>query len=150
MWHEPHESYAGEGARRGSGRLCYVLSQLRVVLLFFKVDYIPKLFAMMDLAVPWPEKMPMSTTWVFLGLIAGREVGIALRLNVRSKGKVSNLIFRDAGKAFFGSAIAVVLALFLPTFIEPAAAERLEAEAAAAAAVSVESIEVLSEPPMGD
>jgi phosphate/sulfate permease len=124
-----------------------------VVLLFFKVDYIPKLFSMMDLAVPWPEKMPMSTTWVFLGLLAGREVGIALRLNVRSKGKVSNLIFRDAGKAFFGSAIAVVLALFLPTFIEPAAAERLEAEAAAAAAVSVESvesIEVLSEPPMGD
>ena len=28
---------------------------------------------------------------VFLGLIAGREVGIALRLNVRSKGKVSIL-----------------------------------------------------------
>jgi phosphate/sulfate permease len=127
-----------------------------LVLLFFKVDYIPKLFAMMDLAVPWPEKMPMSTTWVFLGLLAGREVGIALRLNVRSKGKVSNLIFRDAGKAFFGSAIAVVLALFLPTFIEPVAAERLEAEAAAAAAVSVESVEsvesfeVLPEPPMGD
>ena len=62
-------------------------------------------------------------------------------------------MFRDAGKAFFGLAFAVVLALFLPTFIEPAAAERLEAEAAAAAAVSVESvesIEVLSEPPMGD
>ena len=114
-----------------------------LVLLFFKVDYIPKLFAMMDLAVPWPEKMPMSTTWVFLGLIAGREVGIALRLNVRSKGKVSNLIFRDAGKAFFGSAIAVVLALFLPNLIEPAAAEHLEAEAAAA--VSVESVEVLPE-----
>lgn len=50
-------------------------------------------------------------------------------------------MFRDAGKAFFGPAFAVVLALFLPTFIEPVAAERLEAEAAAAAAVSVESFE---------
>ena len=68
-------------------------------------------------------------------------------------------MFRDAGKAFFGLAFAVVLALFLPTFIEPVAAERLESEAAAAAAaaaVSVESVEsfesfeVLPEPPMGD
>ena len=60
-------------------------------------------------------------------------------------------MFRDAGKAFFGPAFAVVLALFLPTFIEPVAAERLEAEAAAAVSVeSVESSEVLSEPPMGD
>jgi phosphate/sulfate permease len=92
-----------------------------LVLLFFKVDYIPKIFASMGLDVPWPEKMPMSTTWVFLGLLAGREVGILLRLKLRSNKKVSNLIFRDAGKAFFGSAIAVVLALFLPLFIEPVA-----------------------------
>jgi len=110
-----------------------------MVLLFFKVDYIPKLFAAMDLTVPWPEKMPMSTTWVFLGLLAGREVGIAMRLKLRKKKKVSNLIFRDAGKAFFGSAIAVVLALFLPTFIKPIAAERLEAEAA----TGIESVEAV-------
>ena len=90
-----------------------------LVLLFFKVDYIPKLFMAMEMDVPWPEKMPMSTTWVFLGLLAGREVGIALRLRHRSKKKVSNLIFKDAGKAFFGSAIAVVLALFLPLLIKP-------------------------------
>lgn len=102
-----------------------------LVLLFFKVDYIPKLFAAMDLAVPWPDKMPMSTTWVFLGLLAGREVGISLRLNLRKKNKVSNLIFRDAGKAFLGSAIAVILALFLPTFIKPVVQERLDNEAAA-------------------
>lgn len=113
-----------------------------LVLLFFKVDYIPKLFAAMDMAVPWPEKMPMSTTWVFLGLLAGREVGIAMRLNLRKKNKVSNLIFRDAGKAFFGSAIAVVLALFLPHFIKPITQERLDAAAAAAeaAAAQVETV----------
>jgi hypothetical protein len=90
-----------------------------LVLLFFKVDYIPKLFVALGIQVPWPEKMPMSTTWVFLGLLAGREVGILLRLKLRTKKKVSNLIFRDAGKAFFGSAIAVTLALFLPMFVKP-------------------------------
>jgi hypothetical protein len=73
----------------------------------------------MGMDVPWPEKMPMSTTWVFLGLLAGREVGIALRLRHRSKKTVSKLIFKDAGKAFFGSGIAVVLALFLPLLIKP-------------------------------
>ncbi len=109
-----------------------------LVLLFFKVDYIPKLFEALNMDVPWPEKMPMSTTWVFLGLLAGREVGIALRLRHRSKKKVSNLIFKDAGKAFFGSAIAVVLALFLPLFIKPVA----ESMDRAAAAEAMESVEV--------
>ena len=85
-----------------------------IVLLFFKVDYIPKLFEAMDMTIPWPQKMPMSTTWVFLGLLAGRELGIVLRLKHRSNKKLANLIFSDAGKAFFGSAVAIVLALFLP------------------------------------
>jgi len=85
-----------------------------LVLLFFKVDYIPALFEAMDMAVPWPSKMPMSTTWVFLGLLAGREIGIALRLRHRGKKQVSTLVFSDAGKAFAGSVIAVILALFLP------------------------------------
>lgn len=35
--------------------------------------------------------------------------------------QVSNLAFKDAGKAFLGSAIAVVLALFLPMFVTPVA-----------------------------
>ncbi len=80
-----------------------------------------------------------------------REVGIALRLKIRKKNKVSNLIFRDAGKAFFGSAIAVVLALFLPTFIKPIVQERLDNEAAAIQAVEsgadvvAPSVETLSE-----
>jgi len=85
-----------------------------IVLLFFKVDYIPRLFEAMQMEIPWPPKMPMSTTWVFLGLLAGREIGISLRLKHRSRKKLTNLVFSDAGKAFFGSAVAIVLALFLP------------------------------------
>lgn len=119
-----------------------------LVLLFFKVDYIPKLFAAMDMHVPWPEKMPMSTTWVFLGLLAGREIGIGLHLKIRKKKKVSNMIFRDAGKAFLGSSIAVVLALFLPTFIRPIAQARLDSEAEAAA--QIESVdEAVNAAPVG-
>ena len=111
-----------------------------LVLLFFKVDYIPKLFMAMGMDVPWPEKMPMSTTWVFLGLLAGREIGIALRLRHRGKKKVSNLIFSDAGKAFAGSVIAVILALLLPFLAGPLPKDD-EANAEAAVEAVVESAE---------
>lgn len=125
-----------------------------VVLLFFKVDYIPKLFHAMGLEVPWPPKMPMSTTWVFLGLLAGREIGIALRLHHRKKKKLTNLVFSDAGKAFFGSVVAIVLAMFLPVLShanlaksdesppQPAVAAEHVSEPAAGAALSPATIPV--------
>jgi len=75
-----------------------------IVLLFFK----------MDVLSIFPAKMPMSTTWVFLGLLAGRELGITLRLRHRSKSTVSKIIFSDSGKAFTGSVVSVLLALTLP------------------------------------
>lgn len=88
-----------------------------LVLLTFKVDYIPKLFKAMGQEVPWPEKLPMSTTWVFLGLLAGREIALAIRLRHRNRSEVSRLVFTDAGKAFLGSVVAIVLALVLPWFV---------------------------------
>ena len=87
-----------------------------LMLLFFKVDYIPKLFAALGLEVPWPPKMPMSTTWVFLGLLAGRELGLNLRLRHLDKKQLSRLIFTDAGKLFIGMVVGVVIAFGLPLF----------------------------------
>ncbi len=75
-----------------------------LVLLFFKLDILKM----------WPAKLPMSTTWVFLGLLAGREIGLALRLHHRTGKEVSKLIFLDVGKATLGSAVAIILALLLP------------------------------------
>ena len=75
-----------------------------VVLLIFKLNLIGL----------FPSKMPMSTTWVFLGLLAGREVGIFLRLKNRKQKSLSKLVFSDAGKAFIGSVVSVILALSLP------------------------------------
>ena len=79
-----------------------------IVLLFFKLDILKI----------WPDKLPMSTTWVFLGLLAGREIGLALRLRARTRGEVSKLIFLDAGKALLGSVIAIALALLLPVILK--------------------------------
>ncbi len=90
-----------------------------LVLLFFK----------MDILKIWPAKMPMSTTWVFLGLLAGREVGLMIRLRHRTGKKVSKLIYGDAGKTFMGSVIAFALALLLPLLVKPlVSAEKEEKE----------------------
>lgn len=87
-----------------------------LVLLFFKVDYIPKLFAWMGWAIPWPPKMPMSTTWVFLGLLAGREIGMRLRVcpEKYGEGRLWKLIFRDLGKVILGTVVSLIVAFGLP------------------------------------
>lgn len=85
-----------------------------MVLLFFKVDYIPKLFAAMNWAIPWPEKMPMSTTWVFLGLLAGRELGMWIRLRHSASKELRTLLLKDLAKVSFGAAISLVIAFGVP------------------------------------
>lgn len=57
---------------------------------------------------------PMSTTWAFLGFIGGRELALATIDKVRSPGATLKIIGMDAGKALFGLAISVGLAVGLP------------------------------------
>ena len=87
-----------------------------LVLLFFKVDYIPKLFQSMGWDIPWPMKMPMSTTWVFLGLLAGREVGMWLRLRHSESGTLTRMILRDLRKVTLGAVVSLLVAFGLPWF----------------------------------
>ncbi|GGE07506.1 hypothetical protein [Psychroflexus salis] len=57
--------------------------------------------------------VPLSTTWVFLGIIGGREIAISLSRNKKGKKhkkKARNLILRDFGNAFTGLLISVALA----------------------------------------
>lgn len=62
----------------------------------------------------WVNNSPMSTTWAFLGLIAGREIAMANIHRVRPAMATLRNIFADASKAAFGLAISVVLAVGLP------------------------------------
>lgn len=56
---------------------------------------------------------PMSTTWVFIGLLAGRELAIVLMTHNRSKKKVVRLILTDAGKLFVGLLVSVIIAFLI-------------------------------------
>lgn len=69
-----------------------------VILYFFKIQ----------------SNVPMSTTWVFIGLLAGREIAMSFT-DARGKGKPLGaslkLVGKDAGYALFGLAVSVALAI---------------------------------------
>lgn len=77
-----------------------------IVLYIFKYDY----FGM------WGGKLPMSTTWVFIGLLAGREIGMRLMNHGKVDKGTLNMVFSDLGKVFFGLLVSVVL-VFLIKFL---------------------------------
>lgn len=57
--------------------------------------------------------VPMSTTWVFLGVIGGREIAISIARKKKGRKhqkKAGKLIFRDFAYAFIGLVISVALA----------------------------------------
>ena len=61
----------------------------------------------------WSD-MPMSTTWVFLGMLAGRELALSMYLADTKRGETVRKVVLDAGKAFLGLVVSVVLAFGLP------------------------------------
>jgi hypothetical protein len=74
-----------------------------LVLIFFKGD-------LLGLGL---SKIPMSTTWVFLGILAGRELGIRLRLGPKPDAGLSRMLFSDLGKAALGLVVSIVLVILL-------------------------------------
>lgn len=57
--------------------------------------------------------VPMSTTWVFLGLLAGREFAVALDTHLRSKRETTLIVVKDAFKGFIGLAVSVAVAFLV-------------------------------------
>lgn len=60
------------------------------------------------------SRIPMSTTWVFLGLLAGREIAMSVRLQARPMPDTLRMIRNDGAKVLAGLAVSVLLAVTLP------------------------------------
>ena len=61
----------------------------------------------------WEAKLPMSTTWVFIGLLAGREIAIRYRLdNKLSKGELKAVV-SDLWKVSLGLIVSVILVFII-------------------------------------
>lgn len=61
------------------------------------------------------SNVPMSTTWVFVGLLAGREIGMALRRassDGRGLREAFGLMKKDLAYVTVGFAVALAVAMF--------------------------------------
>lgn len=77
------------------------------------IDFI---YALILLVFKEWSNIPMSTTWVFLGLLAGREFAMSMHLREVNKYRTSRNVSKDAMKLMLGLALSVFLAVTLPWF----------------------------------
>ena len=77
------------------------------------IDFI---YALILLVFKEWSNIPMSTTWVFLGLLAGREFALSMHLAEVNKYRTSRNVSKDAMKLMVGLIMSIVLATTLPWF----------------------------------
>ena len=59
------------------------------------------------------NNIPMSTTWVFLGLLAGREIALRYNFDKKISKETMRDLGMDLGKVFFGLAISIGLVFLI-------------------------------------
>ncbi|WP_020528545.1 hypothetical protein [Flexithrix dorotheae] len=59
------------------------------------------------------SNLPMSTTWVFVGLLAGREFAISYQLSINKTSSVLRLVASDFGKVLIGLVVSIILVVLL-------------------------------------
>ena len=62
------------------------------------------------------NNIPMSTTWVFIGLLAGREIALYQRLRFESPQKMYKHILKDLYKVTLGLVVSIVAVVLLTQF----------------------------------
>ena len=62
------------------------------------------------------NNVPMSTTWVFIGLLAGREIALYHRLRFESPKKMYKHILKDLSKAAIGLVVSIITVFLLIKF----------------------------------
>ena len=59
------------------------------------------------------NKVPMSTTWVFVGLLAGREIAMNVLLDGKLKKDIVVMLFKDLAKVLAGLVVSILLVLVI-------------------------------------
>ena len=83
------------------------------------IDFI---YALILLYFKMHSKIPMSTTWVFVGLLGGRELAMAFR-RANSDGRSTAEAFRLMGRDLLYVTIGFLVALLLASAINPVVRE---------------------------
>jgi hypothetical protein len=62
------------------------------------------------------SKVPMSTTWVFVGLLAGRELAMNWNLKIKGNTEVYRMVIRDLGRVTLGLVVSLLLIVLIRFF----------------------------------
>ena len=74
------------------------------------------LFGLILLFFKEVNNIPMSTTWVFIGVLAGREYALGMLLNRKVKKKIRRMIAYDLSKVTVGLTVSVGLVALIHMF----------------------------------
>jgi phosphate/sulfate permease len=85
------------------------------------IDFI---YALILFAFKTVSKVPMSTTWVFIGLLGGREVAMNILTHAVDR-KNRLLVFKMIGKDIFLAFVGLVVSIILAISINPNLREEL-------------------------
>lgn len=103
------------------GRIQNIINEKSGVKEIKGATVIDLVYALVLLVFYYWSQVPMSTTWVFLGLLAGRELAMKLAPAYkmkRSLPKILKLIRKDATNAFIGLIISIILAVLVNPLIQ--------------------------------
>ena len=98
--------------RMGGDRIQQIVDEKSQVVDVRAATVIDLIYALILFYFKIHSKIPMSTTWVFLGLIGGRE----LAMNMRNSGdrtvkEAFFMMMRDTGAALLGLLISLMIAM---------------------------------------
>jgi len=99
--------------RRG-GSIQQIVTEKTDVIFVKSATLIDFIYAIILVYFKWLNNLPMSTTWIFLGLLAGRE--IALKVTTQKNipyQKTLLLVRKDLMRAGFGLGVSLALAFFI-------------------------------------
>ncbi len=97
--------------KSGGERIQQVVDEKSAVIDVRPATIIDLVYAIILFVFKEVSEVPMSTTWVFLGLLGGREVALSLKsISRRDRSATFKLIGRDVLYAFAGLAVSIALA----------------------------------------
>lgn len=98
---------------KGGGKIQKVVQNKKNVRFVRSATLIDIVYALLLLYFKELNSIPMSTTWVFIGLLSGRELAIYHLNRDDNKKSIFPILKKDFIRLFIGLVISVVIALFV-------------------------------------
>ncbi len=99
--------------RQRGGRIQKIILEKKNTTYLRSATVIDLCYALILLVFKEVSSIPMSTTWVFIGLLSGRELALSARIPQYSFREVFPIVRKDFLRLLFGLVISVLIALMV-------------------------------------